>query len=118
MAKRRYSLRGARKYDTKGFISCKCKTPYAKSSIERTSIGTTKKLLKMTTKKYGAGVHAHNYKVDKGTTLSIGTYLNECKCSLFSGKARTSGIRPNRKDSSYVRTRTIKGINHVRVEFK
>ena len=103
-------------YDTQGFISCKCKTPYSKSSIERSNFGSNKKLSKITSQTFSQ-LHANNYKVDKGTTLSIGTMLNGCKCSLFSGKARTSSYRSNRKDPSYVRARTIKGIGHVRVQF-
>jgi hypothetical protein len=103
-------------FDTRGFISCKCKTPSTKSGIERSNFGSNKKLGKLTSKKFNQ-VHVNNYKVDKGTTLSIGTYLNECKCTLFSGKARTSSHRTNRKDPSYVRTKYLKGIDHVRVEF-
>tara|TARA_R110002096_G_scaffold402445_5_gene599783 strand:- start:299 stop:640 length:342 start_codon:yes stop_codon:yes gene_type:complete len=103
-------------FDTQGFISCKCKTPHSKSSIERSNFGSNKKLSKITSKTFSK-VHANNYKVDKGTTLSIGSMLNGCKCTLFSGKARTSSHRTNRKNSSYIRTKYLKGIDHVRVQF-
>tara|TARA_B110000495_G_C23039908_1_gene622981 strand:+ start:5124 stop:5465 length:342 start_codon:yes stop_codon:yes gene_type:complete len=103
-------------FDSQGFISCKCKTPFSKSSIERSNFGSNKKLSKITSKKFNR-VHANNYKVAKGTELAIGTYLNQCKCTLFSGKARTSSHRTNRKDPSYVRTKYLKGIDHVRVQF-
>ena len=100
-----------------GFISCKCKTPFTKSSYERTSLGSNKKLSKTSIKKYGGSTHAHNYIVQKGTKLAIGSSLNQCKCTLFSGKARTSQHRTNRKDPSYIRTRKLAGINHLRVDF-
>ena len=104
-------------YDDYGFISCKCKTPFTKSSYERTSLGSNKKLSKTSIKKYGGGTHAHNYIVQKGTKLAIGTSLNQCKCTLFSGKARDSNFRKNRKDPSYIRTRKLAGINHLSVDF-
>ena len=103
-------------FDSTGFISCKCKTPNSKSVIERSNFGSNKKLSKITSKAFSK-VHANNYKVAKGTELAIGTMLNGCKCTLFSGKARTSRHRVNRKDPSYVRTKYLKGIDHVRVQF-
>jgi len=104
-------------YDDYGFISCKCKTPFTKSSYERTSLGSNKKLSKTSIKKYGGGTHAHNYIVQKGTKLSIGTMLNECKCTVFSGKFRDNTRRKNRKDPSYIRTRKLAGINRLSVDF-
>jgi len=100
-----------------GFISCKCKTPFTKSSYERTSLGSNKKLSKTSVKKYGGGTHAHNYIVQKGTKLSIGTMLNECKCTVFSGKFRDNTRRKNRKNPSYIRARKLAGINRLSVDF-
>jgi hypothetical protein len=114
MAKRvSYSKRG----DTKGHIACNCKTAYASSPFERANIGTNKQLKKSKYKGDESKLYPHSYKVEKGSKLTIGTMLNECKCSLFSGKARTSQHRTNRKDPSYVRSRTLKNIDGLTVWF-
>ena len=101
--------------DTGGFISCKCKTPYSKSSISRVGVGSDKKLKKLT--KRHSLHYNHAYGVEKGTQLSIGTLLDTCKCTLFSGKERSNVARRNRKNKSYVRTRQLKGVDHVRVTY-
>lgn len=99
-----------------GFISCDCKTPYAESSMMRTNIATTNKLIKTTRKRdTGSKRYPHSYKITKGTRMQIGTSLNDCKCSIFSGKDRS---RPsNRKSKSFVRYRNLKGINSILVSF-
>ena len=112
--KRSYSKRG----DVQGHISCRCKTAYANSPFERTNISTTKSLKKNTSKKvYASKMYPHGYKVEKGMRIAIGTNLNACKCTLFSGKARGGQFRPNRKDPSYIRARPLKNINSVNVDF-
>jgi hypothetical protein len=112
--KRSYSKRG----DTQGHISCKCKTAYSGSPFEVTNISTNKSLKKSSSKKvYARTSYPHQYKVEKGSRLSIGTMLNGCKCTLFSGKARGGQFRPNRKDPSYVRARQLKNVNGVNVDF-
>jgi hypothetical protein len=115
MAKQRsYSKRG----DIKGHIICICKTPYANSPFEKSNIGTNKQLKKLrTAKKYTSKLYPHSYKVEKGSKLTIGTDINDCSCSLSSGKARTSQHRVNRKDPSYIRTRKLKNINSVNFRF-
>jgi hypothetical protein len=115
MAKRvSYSKRA----DNKGHISCTCKTAFPQSTFERTNIGSSVLLKKSMSKKAGTRkLYPHQYKVEKGTKLSIGSFLNECSCSLFSGKARGGQFRPNRKDPSSVRARKLKNINSVSVRF-
>ena len=107
-----------RSYDTHGHISCNCKTAFSGSPFERTNIHSSKSLKKNTSKKvYARKMFPHGYKVEKGSRLSIGTNLNACKCKLFSGKARTSTHRTNRKDPSYVRARPLKNIDGINVDF-
>jgi hypothetical protein len=111
--KRSYSKRG----DVQGHISCRCKTAYAGSPFERTNISSKTPFKKSTSKVGQSKLYPHKYKVEKGNRLTIGTMLNGCKCTLFSGKARGGSFRPNRKDPSYIRARTLKNINSVNVDF-
>jgi hypothetical protein len=104
-----------RGYFAHGFISCKCKTPYAKSSGGRSNIVTTTKLTKTARKNDISKTYGHAYKVTKGTSMQIGTPRNDCKCSLFSGKDRTRSS--NRKDKSFVRSRKLKAVNSILVSF-
>jgi hypothetical protein len=104
-----------RGYFAHGFISCKCKTPYAKSSMERSNIATSTKLTKTARKQDISKTYGHAYKVTKGTRMQIGSTLNDCKCSIFSGKDRTRSS--NRKDKSFVRSRKLKAVNSILVNF-
>lgn len=101
--------------DMAGFVSCTCKTPYAKSTFERSNMSSNKKIGKTSRKQDTSERYPHAYTVTKGTQIYVGTHLNTCKCSIFSGKDRT---RPSkRKDPSYVRYRKLKGVERVLISF-
>ena len=101
--------------DMAGFVSCTCKTPYAKSTFERSNMSSNKKIGKTSRKQDTSERYPHAYTVTKGTQLHIGTYLNSCKCQLFSGKDRSKPSK--RKDPSYARARKLKGVGRVLVTF-